>query len=102
MVDEVNLESKSQMLDLLMSKVGMKKKGLRICDICGNLIPENAIFQQLFFPSRNKILYLHLKGIKETATWTQISKDKIRLDLCQNCQQKIEHRKELDPAEGSL
>ena len=29
MVDEVNLESKSQMLDLLMSKVGMKKKGKR-------------------------------------------------------------------------
>ena len=79
---------------------GMKNNEVRVCDICEKAIPKGATFQMLIFPSRNMNFHLHLKGIKKTATWTQIDKDKIQLDICQDCQKEIESCKEMELPKG--
>ena len=57
----------------------------RICDICGDVIPDDEKFLTNFIPPEEAFIFIATKEFELTPTWTAMDGGKIKLEICLDC-----------------
>ena len=68
----------------------MIRDGRRICDICGDLIPDDEKFLTSFIPPEEASIFIETKDLELTPTWTPMDDGKIKLEICLDCDMTME------------
>jgi hypothetical protein len=63
----------------------MIKGGSRICDICGDVIPDDEKFLTSFVPPEEASIFIETEDLELTPTWTPMDDGKIKLEICLDC-----------------
>ena len=63
----------------------MIRNGRRICDICGDVIPDDEKFLTSFVPPEEASLFIETEELELTPTWTAMDDGKIMLEICLDC-----------------
>ena len=72
----------------------MLKSDERYCDICGELILKDEKYVVDYMPPDAASLFLDLKELELTPTWTKMEDGKIRMDICLECKADMASLKE--------
>ena len=68
----------------------MISNGRRICDICGDVIPDDEKFLASFVPPEEASIFIETKELELTPTWTAMEDGKIMLEICLDCELTME------------
>ena len=70
---------------MALKRIGMLRENDRICDVCGENIPNGRMFRAANIPPGAAALFLDIEDPGLIPTWDQNPDGTVRLDICQEC-----------------